>query len=70
MAQRTKLAAVRWTPPPNPRPVRRRGDARTLPELRRIELPGAGPEHIAVDASGTLYAGLADGRILRVTPEG
>ncbi|MEZ0111828.1 sugar lactone lactonase YvrE [Catenulispora sp. EB89] len=70
MAQRTKMAAVRWTPPANPRPVRRRGDARTLPEPRRIELPGAGPEHIAVDAAGTLFTGLADGRILRVTPEG
>jgi sugar lactone lactonase YvrE len=70
MAQRTKMAAVRWTPPANPRPVRRRGDPRTLPELRRIALPGAGPEHIAVDASGTVFTGLADGRILRVTPEG
>lgn len=70
MAPRTKMAAVRWTPPPNPAAVRRRGDVRTLPELRRIELPGAGPEHIAVDAWGTLYAGLADGRIVRVTPEG
>ncbi|MFD0632526.1 SMP-30/gluconolactonase/LRE family protein [Catenulispora yoronensis] len=45
-------------------------DVRTLPELRRIELPGAGPEHMAVDAWGTLYTGLADGRIVRVTPEG
>lgn len=70
MAHRTKMAAERWTPPPDPGPVRRRGDVRTLPELRRIELPGAGPEHIAVDAWGTLYTGLADGRIVRVTPEG
>lgn len=70
MAQRSKMAAVRWTPPPNPRPVRRRGDVRTLPEVRRIALPGAGPEHIAVDAAGHLFTGLADGRILRVTPEG
>jgi sugar lactone lactonase YvrE len=70
MAQHTKMAAVRWTPPANPRPVRRRGDARTLSQVRRIELPGAGPEHVAVDAWGTLFTGLADGRILRVTPEG
>ncbi|GAA1974268.1 SMP-30/gluconolactonase/LRE family protein [Catenulispora subtropica] len=70
MAQRTKMSAVRWTPPANPQPVRPRGDVRTLPELRRIELPGAGPEHIAVDAWGTLFTGLADGRIVRVTPEG
>lgn len=70
MAQRTKMAAVRWTPPANPAPVRRRGDVRTLPEVRRIELPGAGPEHVAADAWGTLYTGLADGRIVRVMPEG
>ena len=70
MPQGTKMDAQRWTPPPNPRPVRRRGDVRTLPELRRIPLPGAGPEHLAVDASGTLFTGLADGRILRVRPEG
>jgi sugar lactone lactonase YvrE len=70
MAQRTKMSAVRWNPPADTAPVRRRGDVRTLPELRRIELPGAGPEHIAVDAWGTLYTGLADGRIVRVTPEG
>lgn len=70
MPQGTKMDAQRWTPPPNPRPVRRRGDVRTLPELRRIPLPGAGPEHVAVDASGTLFTGLADGRILRVRPEG
>jgi sugar lactone lactonase YvrE len=38
--------------------------------VRRIELPGAGPEHVAVDAWGTLFTGLEDGRILRVTPEG
>lgn len=70
MPQGTKMAAQRWTPPPNPQPVRRRGDVRTLPELRRIPLPGAGPEHIAIDASGALFTGLADGRILRVRPEG
>ncbi|WP_370364320.1 SMP-30/gluconolactonase/LRE family protein [Catenulispora sp. GP43] len=61
---------MRWTPPPNPHQVRRRGDTPTLTGLRRIPLPGAGPEHIAVDASGTLFTGLADGRILRVTPDG
>jgi sugar lactone lactonase YvrE len=70
MPQGTKMAAQRWTPPPNPQPVRRRGDVRTLPGLRRIPLPGAGPEHIAIDATGTLFTGLADGRILRVRPEG
>jgi sugar lactone lactonase YvrE len=69
-SQRTRMAAVRWTPPPNPQPVRRRGDVQTLPPLKRIPLPGAGPEHIAVAASGELFTGLADGRILRVTPDG
>lgn len=37
-----------------------------MPPPRRIELPGTGPEDVVVDAHGRLYAGIADGRILRV----
>lgn len=35
-----------------------------LAGLRRIEVPGVGPEDIAFDMSGTLFTGLEDGRIL------
>jgi sugar lactone lactonase YvrE len=40
-----------------------------MPRPRRIELPGAGPEDVVVDAAGVVYTGIADGRILRVTPD-
>ncbi len=65
----TRFRAVRWTPPPPSRPVPRRSDPRTLPSLRRIPLPGEGPEHLALDASGDIVAGLADGRIVSVPPD-
>ncbi|MFI1258260.1 SMP-30/gluconolactonase/LRE family protein [Streptomyces netropsis] len=34
--------------------------------MRLLPLDGAGPEHLALDASGNLLTGVADGRILRV----
>ncbi|WP_375498495.1 SMP-30/gluconolactonase/LRE family protein [uncultured Jatrophihabitans sp.] len=36
--------------------------------LRRLELPGIGPEDVVLDADGRILAGVADGRILRVDP--
>jgi len=41
-----------------------------MPPPRRIELPGAGPEDVVVDAGGVLYTGIEDGRILRVARDG
>lgn len=35
-----------------------------------MPMPGDGPEDVAVDATGQLWTGLVDGRIVRVTPEG
>lgn len=64
-----EMTPTRWTPPPNPHPVRRRGDKRTLPKLRIDPLPGVGPEHITAAADGSLYAGLGDGRIVRIVPD-
>ncbi|MEV0062206.1 SMP-30/gluconolactonase/LRE family protein [Nocardia sp. NPDC050718] len=37
-----------------------------MPAIRRIELPGAGPEDVVIGADGLVYTGIADGRILRV----
>ncbi|MGW6119095.1 SMP-30/gluconolactonase/LRE family protein [Nocardia sp. NPDC055165] len=37
-----------------------------MPPVRRIELPGAGPEDVVLGADGLVYTGIADGRILRV----
>ena len=65
----TRFRAVRWNPPRPSRPVPRRSDPRTLPPLRMIPLPGAGPEHVAFDAAGNIIAGLDDGRIVCQPPD-
>jgi len=64
-----RFRAVRWTPPRASRPVPRRADPRTLPPLRMIPLPGAGPEHVAFDAAGNVIAGLDDGRVVCQSPD-
>ncbi len=40
-----------------------------LTEARSIFIEGSGPEDIAVDHLGFIYAGLEDGRIIRIDPE-
>ena len=35
-----------------------------------MPVPGEGPEDVVVDASGQLWTGLVDGRIVRVSPDG
>ncbi|UQI49358.1 SMP-30/gluconolactonase/LRE family protein [Streptomyces sp. HU2014] len=37
-----------------------------MPPLRLLPIDGDGPEHLALDASGNLLTGVADGRVLRV----
>lgn len=39
-------------------------------DTKLVPLTGTGPEDVAVDADGQLYTGLADGRILQVSPDG
>ena len=56
---------VRWQPPPI--------DA--LPELPSADLtvvgvPGNAPEDVVVDAEGTIWTGVDDGRIVRIAPDG
>ncbi|CDP84636.1 MULTISPECIES: SMP-30/gluconolactonase/LRE family protein [Mycolicibacterium] len=65
MPRKPPIDPVRWTPPPI--------DA--LPEFGPAELtivpvPGDGPEDVVLDASGDLWTGLVDGRIVRVSPDG
>jgi sugar lactone lactonase YvrE len=62
---KSKLAPIRWTPPP-PLPAR-------SPDPLTVEvvpLPGAGPEDVLIDADGSVLTGLFDGRILRVSADG
>ena len=58
------LRPRRWSPP---RPAPREANDRLLP-LRRLELPGIGPEDVVLDGDGRVLAGVADGRIVRVDP--
>lgn len=65
MSRKPAIDPVRWTPP----------GIDDLPAVGRVELtivpmPGDAPEDVVVDASGHLWTGLVDGRIVRVTPAG
>ncbi|WKG05064.1 SMP-30/gluconolactonase/LRE family protein [Mycolicibacterium sp. HK-90] len=65
MPHKPAIDPVRWTPPPiDPLPVF--GPA----ELTIVPMPGDGPEDVVADASGQLWTGLVDGRIVRVSPDG
>lgn len=62
------LRPRRWRPPAN---LGRVGDFAVndaLAGLQRWELDGAGPEDVALAPDGTVYTGLADGRIMRLRP--
>jgi sugar lactone lactonase YvrE len=39
-------------------------------EIRLIPVNGVGPEDVVVDAEGRIYTGLADGRVIRISPDG
>jgi sugar lactone lactonase YvrE len=59
----------RWQPPKAPARAKQR--QRTLSSsLTVFDLPGTGPEDVAIDASGRILAGLGDGRIVRLDPDG
>ncbi|WP_370306742.1 SMP-30/gluconolactonase/LRE family protein [Sinimarinibacterium flocculans] len=58
-----------WEPPPLPGPRHPYNEA--LRAVERIgEGQGVGPEGIAVDDQGRLYAGFIDGRVVRVNADG
>ncbi|MEE6166970.1 MULTISPECIES: SMP-30/gluconolactonase/LRE family protein [unclassified Mycolicibacterium] len=65
MPRKPPIDPVRWTPPPV-------GALPDFPpaELTVVPMPGDGPEDVVVDATGQLWTGLVDGRIVRVTPDG
>ncbi len=56
---------VRWTPPPvDPLP--------DFPSanLTVVSVPGDAPEDVVVDGDGQIWAGLIDGKIVRIPPDG
>jgi sugar lactone lactonase YvrE len=62
---------VAWNPPSEPEPE---GTFAPNDKLAHCEIfarmPGRGPDTVAFDAIGYVYTGLADGRIVRVSPDG
>jgi len=63
---RPRLAPVVWQPPPVPARANQLHGVVPMPRPALHELPGIGPEDVAVDARGDVFTGLADGRILRL----
>jgi sugar lactone lactonase YvrE len=59
----------RWKPPIADARARAARSDPPLPPVRRLELPGHGPEDVVRRADGWLVTGLADGRLVAVDPE-
>ncbi|MCV7299701.1 SMP-30/gluconolactonase/LRE family protein [Mycobacterium barrassiae] len=56
---------VRWNPPPvDPLPEF------PAAELTLVPVPGDAPEDVVVDSDGHIWAGLIDGKIVRIAPDG
>jgi sugar lactone lactonase YvrE len=67
---RPAISPVVWTPPPAPARARQPRSATPLPPLRVLDVLGRGPEDVLVDESGRVLTGVADGRLLRLAPDG
>ena len=65
------IQPVAWRAPRSKGHVGSHARNARLTDLRLIDLGGSrGPEYIAVDAEGRIYAAVEDGRVLRVHPDG
>lgn len=65
------IAPERWNPSPSPGFAGAYAPNAFLAAAERIDLPeGTGPEDVAVDTLGRIYAGLADGRLVRLRADG
>jgi sugar lactone lactonase YvrE len=67
---RPPIDPVVWQPPAAPDRARRSRSSRPLPRLTLLDVVGRGPEDVLLDAAGRLITGVADGRILRLAPDG
>jgi sugar lactone lactonase YvrE len=65
VSRKPPIDPVRWTPPP----VDELPDFPSA-DLTVVPMPGDGPEDVVADASGQLWTGLVDGRIVRVSVDG
>ncbi len=65
------IAPVAWNPPPAPALSGPYQQNSLLSPVERISLgEGFGPEDVAIDAENRVYAGMDDGRIVRVQADG
>jgi sugar lactone lactonase YvrE len=60
-----------WNPPPVPTLEGHFAENRVLQQMELFETPSAsGPEDVAVDGEGRIYAGVEQGQVLRYDPDG
>lgn len=67
---RPRIDPVVWQPPTAPARASQTRSAVPLPPLRLLDVLGRGPEDVLVDDAGRVLTGVADGRILRLDPDG
>lgn len=67
---RPQITPRQWHPQPAPARASRTSGTHFPGRVHQLPLPGKGPEDVLLDASGRLYTGLDDGRIVRVNTDG
>ena len=66
-----RIAPAAWTPPPAPALTGQYAQNTRLSTIQKLPLgDGHKPEDVALDADGKIYAGLEDGRIMVLQPDG
>lgn len=63
-----RIDPVVWQPPKAPPRARQKSSGTFTLDV--FDVPGAGPEDVVLAEDGHVFAGLADGRILRISPDG
>ncbi len=66
----TEFSPAAWNPPKAPPLTGVYEKNHELQSAELVEVPGAGPEDVAVDSEGNVFTGTEDGTILRVDPTG
>ena len=64
------IRPMRWQAPKPPLASGSFTENTSLARAKRLPAGGSGPEDIAIDDDGRIYTGLADGRIMRMNPDG
>ncbi|NNC79249.1 MAG: SMP-30/gluconolactonase/LRE family protein [Acidimicrobiales bacterium] len=66
----TEFAPEAWSPPKAPPLTGDFEENHRLRDAELIEVPGTGPEDVAIDGTGNLFTGTDNGTILRIDPGG